>query len=247
MPYTEIYKSTGNFSRKTHGTATEIRRSLPGQPSFASPPAFGAAGLEASRYRLGCRWCISLCWVCAAVLWVGDTKGWMVWGLERWEKGGGQRRGWAAGWLTNCFVRWWRPFSNNNSHLKAHCLSAFHHHYLLSLFPSAASISSLLVRGRGMSACRTLPLVCGYLSVSSSRARPCFSNLSLSCHWCSTCSYISWVHLLGGWWLFLDICASTIRLNKELGLLLPCSGPSGPLLSGDSHPALLPGTTCFST
>lgn len=72
-----------------------------------------------------------------------------VWKGGKREAGRGGA-GWRGDWLI-ALLGGRRPFRNNNSNLKAHCLSAFHHHYLLSLVPSAASISSLLVRGQGMS------------------------------------------------------------------------------------------------
>lgn len=205
------------FSCRIHGETVETERSLQGRPPFVTPAALGAAGLGDSRYRLGSSWCISVCWVWAAAVWAGETKGWMVWGLERWEKGGGQRRGWVAGWLTNCFVRWRTPFSNNNSYLKAHCLSAFHHHYLLSLVPSAASISSLLVRGHGMSQSRS----CLQLSLAAFIRSSLFLAIGAQpvpifhmsiCYWAC-------------WRLSLAMCASPIRLREELGLSLPCTGP----------------------
>lgn len=78
-----------------------------------------------------------------------------VWKGGKREAGRGGA-GWWGDWLIALFCGR-RPFSNNNSYLKAHCLSAFHHHYVLSLVPSAASISSLLVRGHGLSQTRSRP------------------------------------------------------------------------------------------
>lgn len=42
MPCTEIHKCADNFSHKSHGIMAGTERSLQGQPSSASPPAFGA-------------------------------------------------------------------------------------------------------------------------------------------------------------------------------------------------------------
>lgn len=168
----------------------------------------------------GCRWRLSACWVWEAAVWAGETKGWMAWGLERWEKEGGQRRGWVAGWLIALFGGW--GLSQQQQLLEGPLLKCFSS----SLPPVISPISCFyqLIASQGPWHV-TNSLLFAAISLPSSGARPCSSKLSLSGHWCSTCSYISWVHLLGGCWLSLAICALTIRLKEELGLLLPCSGP----------------------
>lgn len=80
------------------------RKVSPRPVPLCNPGRLGVAGLGDSRYKLGSSWCISVCWVWAPAGWAGETKQWMVWGLQRWEKGGGQRRAWVAGdWLIALF------------------------------------------------------------------------------------------------------------------------------------------------
>lgn len=142
-----------------------------------------------------------------------------VWkgGKRKAGRGGAGRRG---DWLIALFGGW--GLSQQQQLLEGPLLKCFSS----SLPPVISPISCFhqLIASQGPWHVTNSPLFAA-ISLPSSRARPCSSKLSLSGHWCPTCSYISWVHLLGGCWLSLAICAVTIRLKEELGLLLPCTGP----------------------
>lgn len=167
-----------------------------------------------------------------------------VWKGGKREAGRGGA-GWWGDWLIALFCGR-RPFSNNNSYLKAHCLSAFHHHYLLSLVPSAASISSLLVRGHGLSQTRSGP----QLSLSAFiRSQVLFlQTVFFSGRWCPTCSYVWWIHLLGACWRqSLPFALRLLDWERRHVCRCPAGMSSPPSQSFDLHPALWLGPASLPT
>lgn len=115
----------------------------------------------------------------------------MVQGVQRWEKGGGRRRGWWQGdWLIALYCG--RRLSTTTG-TGGCCLSAFRH---LHLLVNPISCSHQLIASQGPW-CRRLTLVCRSRSLPSYRARPNSSKPLRSGHWDPTCSYIWWIHLFG--------------------------------------------------
>lgn len=71
------------------------------------------------------------------MVWDGETKGWIVLGVQRWEKRGGQRRGWWQGdWLIALYCG---KRLSATTRTRSYCLSAFHHPHLCQSHQLGAS------------------------------------------------------------------------------------------------------------
>lgn len=115
-----------------------------------------------------------------------ETKGWIVLGEQRWEKRGGQRRGWWQGdWLIalycgrrlSAITRTW-----------SYCLSAFHHPHHCQAHQLIAS-QGLWCPGSLMFEAISFCL--------QYQDRHNFSRPFCSGHWDPTCTSIWWIHLIG--------------------------------------------------
>lgn len=143
------------------------------------------------------------------MVWYGETKGWIVLGVQRWEKRGGQRRGWWQGdWLIALYCG---KRLSATTRTRSYCLSAFHHPHLCQSHQLGAS--------QGLWSWLTLVWSC--ISLPSYQGRPNFSKPFCSGHWHPTCTSIWWIHLYGAYMLLsLTIWATLLQWESDIAAVV---------------------------